>query len=349
MKKKYIVILFFILTAMLSFSSCTRTVRLQVMRPAMIDVPKDIQSIATANRYKPDKQNRVWNILEGLVSGEGIGQDRRGAEASLEGLANVLLVSPRFKFAQLAVDLRGTGTANFPDPLEANEVSRLCEIAKSDALVTIEAFDSDSRIEYGTRTKRERVNNENVDVVYHTVVAVIRVTVGWRMYRASDGAIIDQFRMVETIRFNREGRTRQDAQSRLPGRDAMVREIGRVVGDKYATRISPAWFWVNREYFGRAKAAPTMKMARRSARVNDWESAARIWKDITGHANPKTAAKAMFNMAVASEVLGDLNAAVNWSENSYKMGLRRALSYNGILRQRIFEQQRLENQLSQPE
>lgn len=349
MKKAYLSILFTLIIVVFSFSSCTRTVRLQVMRPAMIDVPKDIQSIATANRYKPDKENRVWSILEGLVSGEGIGRDRRGAEACLEGFSNVLMVSPRFKFAQLAIDLRGTGTANFPDPLATDEVKRLCEIAKSDALVTIEAFDSDSRLEYGTRNKRERVNNVNVNVTYQTVVAVIRVTVGWRMYRASDGAIIDQFRMEETIRYNKEGRTRQDAQSRLPRRDAMVREIGRTVGDKYATRISPAWFWINREYFGRAKGAPDMKMARKSASANDWETAAKIWKPITDQPNPKTAAKAMFNMAVASEVLGDLNAAVSWSENSYKTGNKKALNYNGIIRQRIFEQQRLENQLSKPE
>jgi hypothetical protein len=341
--------LFFTLTLALGLGSCTRTVRLQVMRPADIDVPKDIQAIATANRYKPDKPNRVWNVLEGLVSGEGIGQDRRGAEACLEGLSNVLMVSPRFKFAQLAIDLRGTGTQNFPDPLPADEVKRLCELAKSDALVTIEAFDSDSRLDYGSRVKKEKVNNVMSDVTYQTVNAGIRVTVGWRMYRAKDGAIVDQFRMVETINFNQEGRTRQEAESRLPGRDAMTRDIGRFVGDKYATRISPAIFWVTRDYFGKAKGAPEMRDARNSARISDWTSAAKIWSIVSENPNPKTASKAMYNMAVASEVLGDLNNAIMWTEKAYKSGLRRALTYNGILRQRLIDQERLDNQLSKPE
>jgi hypothetical protein len=333
----------------LGLNSCTSTVRLQVMRPADIDVPKDIQAIATANRYKPDKPNRVWNVLEGLVSGEGIGQDRRGAESCLEGLSNVLMVSPRFKFAQLAIDLRGTGTQNFPDPLPAEEVKRLCEMAKSDALVTIEAFDSDSRLDYGSRIKKEKINNVMSDVTYQTVNAGIRVTVGWRMYRASDGAIIDQFRMVETINFNNEGRTRQEAESRLPNRDAMTREVGRVVGDKYATRISPAIFWVTRDYFSKAKGAPEMKLARNSARISDWTGAAKIWSGLTENPNPKTAAKAMYNMAVASEVLGDLNSAVMWTEKAYKGGVNRAMQYNGILRQRLIDQERLNNQLSKPE
>jgi len=341
--------LFFTLALALGLGSCTRTVRLQVMRPADIDVPKDIQAIATANRYKPDKPNRVWNVLEGLVSGEGIGQDRRGAEACLEGLSNVLMVSPRFKFAQLAIDLRGSGTQNFPDPLPADEVKRLCELAKSDALVTIEAFDSDSKLDYGTRVKKEKVNDVMSDVTYQTVNAGIRVTVGWRMYRASDGAIVDQFRMIETINFNQEGRSRQEAESRLPNRDAMTRDIGRIVGDKYATRISPAIFWVNRDYFGKAKGAPEMKDAKKSAIINDWTNAAKIWSIVSENPNPKTASKAMYNMAVASEVLGDLNNAIMWTEKAYKMGLRRSLQYNGILRQRLIDQERLNNQLSKPE
>jgi hypothetical protein len=38
-----------------------------------------------------------------------------------------------------------------------------------------------------------------------------------------------------------------------------------------------------------------------------------------------------------------------WTEKAYKAGLRRALTYNGILRQRLIDQERLDNQLSKPE
>ena len=319
------------------------------MRPAVIDVPKDIQTLATANRYKPEKPNRVLNILEGLLSGEGIGTDRRGAEASLEGLAQVMRESPRFKTTQLAVELQGTGMANFPTPLAAEEVKRLCKLANADALVTIEAFDSDSKLTYGTKTKKEKVGDQTQDVVYHTVNAGIRVTVGWRMYKASDGSIVDEYRMNKTVNFNREGRTQAEATSRLPNKESMTQEIGRVTGNAYASRISPAWFWVNREFYTKAPKTPEMKIARNSTRVNDWEGAARIWKGLTGNLNPKVARKAMYNMAVACEVMGDLESAVSWTEQSYKMGLNNALSYNQILRNRVFEQKRLENQLEKPE
>ena len=328
-------------------SSCTSTVRFRVMKPAVIDIPKDIQILSTANRYKPDKpSNQFLNVLEGLFTGEGIGTDRRAAEACLEGLSIVLSDSPRYKHSRLSVDLRGTGTANFPAPLEVSEVKKLCQMSNSDALVTIEAFDSDSKLDYTTRLVRETRNGQSVDVTKYKVNAGIRVTVGWRMYRASDGAIIDQYTMIETVNFSREGNSKDDATRNLPNKDAMTREIGRVVGNLYATRISPAWFWVSRDYYTKAKGAPEMKIARKSARVNDWEGAAKIWKQLSYNPNPKISRRAMFNMAVASEYLGELNSAIDWSEKSYKLGLNRALNYNGILRQRLFDQQRLDKQLN---
>ena len=334
----------------LTFTSCTSTVRFRVMKPAVIDVPKDIQNLSTANRYKPDKPaNQFLNVLEGLFSGEGIGTDRRGAEACLEAFSVILNESPRYKFSRLSVDLKGTGTANFPAPLEVSEVKRLCQMSNADALVTIEAFDSDSKMDYSTSIARETRNGQSVDVTKFKVNAGVRVTVGWRMYRASDGAIIDQYTMVETVNFSREGNSKDEANRRLPNKDAMTREIGKVVGNLYATRISPAWFFVNRDYFSKAKGAPEMKIAKKSARVNDWEGAAKIWKQLSNNPNPKISRRAMYNMAVASEYLGELNSAIDWSEKSYKLGLNKALNYNGILRQRLFDQQRLDNQLSKPE
>jgi hypothetical protein len=315
------------------------------MRPSEIDVPKEIQYLATANRYKPDKPNRFLNVVEGLFSGEGIGEDKRGAEACLQGLSNVLMESPRYKYAQLNVELLGTGTANFPDPLSPTEVKRLCEIGKADALVTIEAFDSDSKLDTRTGTRKETVNNVTRDVTIFTVNAGINVNVGWRMYRKSDGMIVDEFRMFETINFSRDGKSREDAISRLPNRDAMISEIGNIVGKKYASRISPIWLWVSRDYFGKVKNYPEMGEAVKLVRVENWEGAARIWNQLSAGNDPKITKKAMYNMALACEVLGDLKRAVEWTEMSYKAGLQKALTYNRILRQRVFEQERLNKQL----
>ena len=41
------------------------------------------------NRSRPSKDNLAGNIVEGLISGEGIGYDRKGAEYCVEGLASI--------------------------------------------------------------------------------------------------------------------------------------------------------------------------------------------------------------------------------------------------------------------
>ena len=40
----------------------------------------DIKNIVIVNRSSPTKKNLASNILEGIVSGEGIGYDRKGAD-----------------------------------------------------------------------------------------------------------------------------------------------------------------------------------------------------------------------------------------------------------------------------
>ena len=58
-------------------SSCsTSSVLVSIQKPADISLPQDIKTVVVANRSIPTKKNLAGNILEGLVSGEGIGTDK---------------------------------------------------------------------------------------------------------------------------------------------------------------------------------------------------------------------------------------------------------------------------------
>ena len=73
----------FLITSVLS-SCVTSSVILDVQRPADITVSQDIQNVVIVNRSRPSKENLTGNIVEGLISGEGIGHDRNGAEYCME-------------------------------------------------------------------------------------------------------------------------------------------------------------------------------------------------------------------------------------------------------------------------
>ena len=98
------------LVVVFGLSSCvTSNISLKVQRPADITVSKEIQNIVIINRTRPSKENLAGNIIEGLISGEGIGADRKGAEYCVEGLSNMLVNSERFTLKNAGgMELNGT-------------------------------------------------------------------------------------------------------------------------------------------------------------------------------------------------------------------------------------------------
>jgi hypothetical protein len=333
------------LVVLLSQGCATAGINIQVLVPAQISVPADIQMLALVNRYRPEKGQGALNVIEGALTGENIGQDRRSAEAALGGLTNALAGSPRFTITRPAIELKGTGRGDFPDPLPLAEVSDICAKSNAQALVTIEAFDSDQNIQTNP-VQRERKTKEG-NVEKYTVWQAqksINVTVGWRMYEAKSGALVDEFRMYETVRFSAEGNTQSLATNNLPQGEAVTQEIGRVTGSKYSQRISPTWLWVNRMYYKTGN--DQLKAGKRCVKFKDWEGAETQWQNALADPKLKNQGRAMYNLAFAAEMRGDLDEALkNANEAGQKYQNRKALDYSYTLRQRIADQQRLEQQM----
>lgn len=149
----------------IGLSACTTSsILVNIQRPADITVSQDIQNVVIVNRSRPSKYNLAGNIVEGLISGEGIGADRKGAEYCVDGLVNMLANSERFTLKNTGeIELKGTGTSAFPIPLDWNEVKSLCGSYDSDALLVLETFDSDSWIRIGAPVTRTRKVKKNKD------------------------------------------------------------------------------------------------------------------------------------------------------------------------------------------
>ena len=140
--KRIIPILFITIT----FAGCTSSISLQVLKPADVTLPQEIQKFTLVNRTKPSKNNQAWNIIEGVLTGEGLFADREGADNCLSGLMSIMQQTPRYTINQASMEFRGTGTDAFAMPLDWTDVENLCKQNNSEALIVLEAFDSDSRI-----------------------------------------------------------------------------------------------------------------------------------------------------------------------------------------------------------
>ena len=189
-----IVVGFFLISV---FSSCiTSNVVVNIQRPADITVSQDIQNVVIANRSRPSKENLTGNIVEGIISGEGIGTDRRGAESCIDGLINMLGKSERFTLKNKdGIELKGTGTASFPIPLEWDIVQSLCDPYDADALIVLATFDSDSRSYVGDPVSRTRkVKGVKVKTLHNPAHMDITIESGWRIYDAKNKKIVEIIR-----------------------------------------------------------------------------------------------------------------------------------------------------------
>lgn len=325
--------------------ACTTSQRIQVMRPAEIDVNKDIKKIVLVNRYKPTGKNTWINVLEGLFTGEMVMADRRGADQAMNGLMDGLRDSPRYEVVMSNTEMPGNGLGLFPEPLSKTQIQNLAKQYSADAVLAIEAFDSNVSVTTQPKTRTEKKNGKDITVTYFEGRETVSVTVGWRLYNVATGGVVDQNQVYKTMYFTSQGDNKQQAISNLVFPAEAVARTGFEGGHVYAMRIAPSWQWVSREFYGSGSVG--LKKAKKMAKRGDWENAALIWKSLTTSEKTKVAKRATYNMAVASEMLGNYDLAIEWARkaaNNYN--LRRADQYIYVLKDQKAALDRVNQQLA---
>ncbi|MBU0487916.1 MAG: hypothetical protein KKA07_07550 [Bacteroidetes bacterium] len=343
-----LLVLFGGLWVALQISSCaTSSVSMQILVPAQISVPQHIQKIAVANRSLPAKGQGVWNFVEGFLSGESVFADREGSSNCIRGAVSQLNLGPRFQ-AVLAddLDLKGTGTRQFPVMLSWAEVEKICKDKGVDALVLLETFDSDIAFSKKTENVTKTVNGKEVVVPEFLSNLRINVNAGWRVYDPANKQIIDESSFMDDKGWDTRGATEAESFNRLPSKRSAINESGYFAGEQFAIRISPGWLPATRSYY--TKGHDDFKIAREYVRAGNWDEAAKIWNPLTTNPDKKIAGRACYNMAVACEMKGELEAAVGWAQKSFRdCGLKAARSYFQIINKRLLDQKKLKEQMGE--
>jgi hypothetical protein len=346
--KRYIQPLALLLLTLWFFPSCTTTVSYSGLRPADINLPKDIKNVVLVNRYKAEKGNSWLNVIEGIFTGEVAFADRRGVDQALSGLQQRLQSGPKYNVAIANEQLVGNGLGMFPPALSKDVVANMCSINNADALLSIEAFDSDIAIATRPRERKRKVNGVEVVQTYFEAIETVRITIGWRIYSAKTGAIMDQHQMITTRTFVSEGPTIPDARASLLFPVDAIMQTAFQGGDTYGVRIAPSWVNYSRQIYGRGGKSKKMKQARRMAVRGDWSDAAVIWENMSKSPNGKVAKRSMYNRAVAAEMTGDFDTALLWARKAAnEFNFRDADRYIVILNRRLQELQRLDYQMEE--
>lgn len=329
---------------------CMRNTSLTVLQPAQMKLPEHISTVAIVDRSKPS--NGWLNVLEGLITGEAIGQDRESRRQAVDGVSRILQRTPRFKVKTTGIELSGSRAGvNLPSPLSWSEVQQICDDYNADAILTIESFDSDnSASARRVETKRKDKNGkEYIDVSFDARQRT-GVRMGWRMYDPKTKTIVDEFVTDDFLERTASGTTERAALGNLPSPVNVSRTVANNGGVRYGMRVAPVYVEVARKYYTKAKGFSTqMKKAGRLAQSRDWDRAAEIWKQIEARAsdNRKVAGRAAYNMAFAAEMRGELDIARDWAKRAWEQyGNRKAKRYIRTLEQRKIDAERVEYQMN---
>ena len=340
---KKIIVFFLVITFL---SSCvTSNIVMDVQRPADITIPQNIKDIVIVNRSSPSKKNLAGNIVEGIISGESVGYDRKGANYCVEGLVDMLINSERYNLKNTGgIELKGTGTANFPSPLKKDEIIDICSAYGADALLVLETFDSDSRVLVGdpvTRTKK--VKGVKVKELRYPATLSMDIRSGWRIYESKNQTIVDENRFTEIKEFKAYGKSADAAVNSLPSKSFTIKQSGIFAGKKYGLRISPSWVKVKRLYF--IGKHSDLKLAASYIKRNDWDNAISIWKNLLENPDVKIASRSAYNMAVATELQGRNDTAIEWARKSEKLGEKKSARYINVLHISKRNEEKLKQQL----
>lgn len=341
---------FFVCLVLFSLTSCMKSARLTVLQPAQMKIADHITTIAIVDRSKPS--NGWLNTLEGLVTGESIGQDRRSRQSAVEGVTNALTRTPRFQIKTTGIEMTGSKAGNnLPAPLDWREIERICADYDANAVLTIESFDSDNfasarRVESKSKDK----TGKQIVNIYYNSEQRTSIRMGWRLYDPKTKIITDEFVTNDYLTKTGRGDTEKLALSNLPSPQYVARDVAHAGGINYGMRIAPVYVDISRQYYGKAKGYKTqMKEAARFAQGGNWERAAKTWKSIAEieKENQKSAGRAAYNMAVAAEMRGNLEVAQEWAEKSWtRFGNKKAKTYINTLKMRQNDLRKVESQLN---
>jgi len=290
-------------------------VRINLLKPALIVLPGHIKNIAIIDRSLQVETSE--SKVEQLLTGELFKQDEQAVRQTIDGTIDVCGEFNLYHLIRTSERIQGGGTkSTFPEPMDWIQVSELCQKHKAEALLSVEIFDSDFIISNPVSIARQVLEGRALTGSGFHVTAVAMINYGVRLYDPSEKKILDEYHVTHRLNYEGTGATPQDAFNHLLNKIEAINQTSYAAGRLYGERISPSYYSVVREFYNKPKRNNDLRIGVRKSEVADWKGAIEAWTRAL-NAKRRIAGRAAFNIAVAYEVLGDLEKAKEWAARSY--------------------------------
>lgn len=157
----------------------------------------------------------------------------------------------------------------------------------------------------------------------------------WRVYDLLNRNITHGHLHTDTLSWENTDWIEVVPGNQLPGVFETAAYAGADAGERFAQILAPQWQKDSRVLFAPSTDSELMK-AYELARIGKWADAASIWQKSYKSANARKAAQAAFNLALANEINGNFEVALEWLDlaQSKSPTLKHLDEYKGIIAKR---------------
>ena len=330
-KLKILKVVYFILFPIILLNSCTslETIQIEVAVPPQIPIAEDIQSLALMNRcINQDFTNLTSeqleeklreNLKENHNEFNEYFQDRSASDTVLKVAADALFGSGRFDVVipQERYIFRFDKDA-IAKPLDISYVKSICKDFKVDAVLTLESFAEPLKTNYYSNRYASPDGTDSVFFSTKEFSATTDIThqSEWRLYRPDELKKVVRIQVVDSIFWRESDSSQPKVYAKMPKTKEALIYGGFANGYKLAELIAPKWENQERNYYktGNKEIDAALILLKK----NQWKEAAVIWMKFAEHPSKNIRSEVEFNLALADEMNGDLDHAMEWILKSIK-------------------------------
>jgi len=308
--------IFFVFISFSIFScSSLKNIGIEVGVQPEYPIGEDIQSLVLLNRSLTNQftNSNIDSLEKVLVNNnmvlDAVFQDSIAADSTIQVAARALYESGRFDIVvPKERNIIRTDNEEILKPLDINFINEICADFKVDGVLVLESFVEQLKTKYSTNKIAGTIEySSTTDVTYFSE---------WRLYRPNNLKPVIRFQVGDSIFWGDINYSLENVYKQMPRTKEALIGGGIAAGLKMSGYISTKWVNQTRFYYLTGKseidaAVPFIKN-------NKWEEAAAIWAKYATNPSKTIKSKVEFNLAVASEMAGDLDLAIEWGIKSYK-------------------------------
>ncbi len=279
----------------------------EILYPAQISIPSDIQNIGVFNRI--DLGPNPAGYFSGDEWEANFKSDSTIYKQAVIGMEDGLIESPRFNVVETLNKRNMPGFQADPSKiLDWKYLKGICPDS-TDLLIELAIASFDDTI-LNLSPKDDAVEN------YYCILS----TIFWRSYNINSEET-SLYRIQDTVILEYRNSGNHARMQDLKHLFRIIRSSAYKAGTSFATAIAPSWKEIDRIYY--KSSYPSHNSPEKLVAEGNWEGAAEQWLPYTNFKNKFIASRACYNMALASEMCDRFELAVEWVIKAKELGLKR--------------------------